>query len=162
MQVLNIAPQIAFVEAEPDDLFAIVELIDAGAAKGARDTAQGIPENERKERLNALLAAIQTDPHQQFWTARHKDQIVGTFQVSFVPTLAYGGGWRGQLESVHVRTDMRGKGIGTAMMEFALDLCRARDCTVVQLTSNKSRTDAHRFYERLGFDKSHEGFKRTL
>lgn len=162
MQAVHTAPQITFVEAEPDDLFAIVELIDAGAAKGARDTAEGIPEEERKERLRTLLAAIQTDPHQQFWTARMDTEIVGTFQLSVLPTLAYGGGWRGQLESVHVRTDRRGQGIGTAMMQFAFDLCRERQCTVVQLTSNKTRTGAHRFYERLGFEKSHEGFKRTL
>jgi GNAT superfamily N-acetyltransferase len=69
------------------------------------------------------------------------------------------GMWRGMIEVVHVDAGHRSRGLGSQMMEWALARCRERGCGMVQLTSNKQRTDAHRFYERLGFLKSHEGFK---
>lgn len=69
------------------------------------------------------------------------------------------GMWRGQIEVVHVAANHRNRGLGSQMMRWALERCRERGCGMVQLTSNKKRLDAHRFYERLGFHKSHEGFK---
>ncbi len=89
-------------------------------------------------------------------------RIVGTFQLSLTPGLVGGGRTRATLESVHVLPEMRGTGIGAVMVERAVADARAAGAATLQLTSNKKRIDAHRFYERLGFAKSHEGFKLTL
>ena len=70
--------------------------------------------------------------------------------------------WRGLVESVHIIPEERNKGFGSEMMRWAVERCRSRGCGTVQLTSNKRRTDAHRFYEALGFARSHEGFRLFL
>jgi len=87
---------------------------------------------------------------------------VGTMQLSLLPGLARRGALRAQIESVRVRASHRGHGLGAAMMTWAIDEARRRGCALVQLTTDKSRTDAHRFYQRLGFTASHEGLKFSL
>jgi uncharacterized protein YjlB len=87
---------------------------------------------------------------------------VGTLQITLVPGLLRLGMWRGLLESVHVVATRRNQGLGARMVRWALEECRRLGCGMVQLTSNKLRLDAHRFYERLGFEKSHKGFKYYL
>ena len=94
-------------------------------------------------------------------TPMRDGEIAGTVLISFLPDLI-GRGWRGQLENVHVRAAARGNGIGSKMIAHAVERCRERGCQMVQLTSNKARHDAHRFYERLGFERSHEGMKLKL
>ncbi|MET1052291.1 MAG: GNAT family N-acetyltransferase [Mycetocola sp.] len=88
--------------------------------------------------------------------------VIATMQLTFIPGLARGGATRLQIEAVRVHADLRGNGVGSAMIEWAIDEGRRRGATLVQLTSDRSRTAAHRFYERLGFEQSHAGFKRTL
>jgi GNAT superfamily N-acetyltransferase len=88
--------------------------------------------------------------------------VVATFQLSFLPGLSRRGAWRSQLEAVRVAGELRGQGIGAAMVGWAVQESRRRDCSLVQLTTDKSRRDAHRFYERLGFAESHEGMKLVL
>lgn len=88
--------------------------------------------------------------------------LVATFQLSFIPGLSRRGSWRCQLEAVRVDRDLRGKGVGSAMIGWVLAESRRRGCSLVQLTTDKSRRDAHRFYERFGFAASHEGMKLTL
>jgi GNAT superfamily N-acetyltransferase len=87
---------------------------------------------------------------------------VGTVQLSFLPGLARRGALRAQLEAVRVRADQRGRGVGAAMIGWAIEEARRRGCALVQLTSDKSRPDAHRFYAGLGFVASHEGLKLPL
>jgi GNAT superfamily N-acetyltransferase len=89
-------------------------------------------------------------------------RVVGTFQLTAIRHLTYRGGRVAVVESVHVASDVRRRGIGEAMMRFAIEEARRRGCHRVQLTSNKRRTEAHRFYERLGFVASHEGFRLAL
>ena len=89
-------------------------------------------------------------------------RVVATFQLSFLPGLSRRGTWRAQLEAVRVAAELRGQGVGAAMVEWALGESRRRGCSLVQLTTDKSRTAAHRFYERLGFAASHEGMKLLL
>jgi ribosomal protein S18 acetylase RimI-like enzyme len=89
-------------------------------------------------------------------------RIVGTFQLTIIPGLVGGGRTRAKVESVHVARDMRGRRIGEAMMSRAVEEARSAGARIMELSSNKKRTDAHRFYERLGFSKSHEGFKLSL
>ncbi|MCX6498379.1 MAG: GNAT family N-acetyltransferase [Arthrobacter sp.] len=88
--------------------------------------------------------------------------VVATFQLSFLPGLSRRGSWRAQLEAVRVARELRGQGVGAAMVQWALAESRRRDCSLVQLTTDKSRAAAHRFYERLGFAASHEGMKLVL
>ncbi len=87
---------------------------------------------------------------------------MGTLQLTFIPGLARGGALRGQIEAVRVARSHRGAGLGRAMMNWAITECRARGCGLVQLTTDRSRTDAHRFYDGLGFVPSHVGYKRVL
>ena len=140
------------------DIAAIVELSIAGAIEPGRYP----PLDLSDPGYMAAFNAIQDDPHHRLLVAVDGEEIVGTIQVSFVPGLPDGGAWRGMLESVHVRADRRGQGIGARLTEHGIALCREKGCKMVQLTSNKKRTDAHRFYERLGFTASHAGFKLNL
>lgn len=110
----------------------------------------------------AALAAIDADPNQEMLIAEFEGDPIGCFQLSYLPGLMRRGMWRGQLEVVHVRADRRNAGFGSEMMRWAIERCRGRGCGLVQLTSNKARHDAHRFYARLGFAQSHEGFKLSL
>lgn len=108
------------------------------------------------------FAAIDADPNQLLVVASDADEIVGTLQLSFMPGLSRKGAWRGQIEAVRIASSRRGGGIGTEMIEWAISECRRRGCRHVQLTSEKSRTDAHRFYEGLGFVASHIGYKLAI
>jgi GNAT superfamily N-acetyltransferase len=108
------------------------------------------------------LAAIDADPNQEMWVVERDGRPVGCFQLTYIPGLMRRGSWRGLIEVVHVAASERNNGYGSEMMRWAIERCRDRGCGMVQLTSNKKRTDAHRFYERLGFKKSHEGFKYYL
>lgn len=108
------------------------------------------------------FAAIAADPNQLLAVAERDGAIIGTLQLTFIPGLSYQGAWRGQVEAVRVAASERGQGLGEAMIRWAIETCRARGCRMVQLTTNMARTDAHRFYERLGFSRSHYGYKLDL
>jgi GNAT superfamily N-acetyltransferase len=108
------------------------------------------------------FAAIDGDANQLLGVAMQDHAVIGCFQLTFIPGLARRGLWRGQIEAVRVARAWRGQGIGAAMMQWAIARCRARGCGLVQLTSDKRRADAHRFYSRLGFTASHEGMKLPL
>ncbi|GAA4220775.1 GNAT superfamily N-acetyltransferase [Sagittula marina] len=106
--------------------------------------------------------AIARDENQHLMVAEADGRVVGTFQLSYLPGLSHQGAWRAQIEAVRVATDLRGQGLGRQMMIWAIEAAQARGCRMVQLTSHKTRHDAHRFYESLGFARSHAGFKRVL
>jgi GNAT superfamily N-acetyltransferase len=89
-------------------------------------------------------------------------RIVATLQLTFVQQLSYRGSKVAVIEAVRVSSALRGRGLGAELVRFAVERARAAGCVRVQLTSNKERADAHRFYERLGFRRSHEGFKLYL
>jgi GNAT superfamily N-acetyltransferase len=110
----------------------------------------------------AALAAIDADPNQEMLVVELEGERVGCFQLTYIPGLMRRGMWRGLVEMVHVTPAHRNKGLGGRMMKWAIERCRERGCGMVQLTSNKKRLDAHRFYRRLGFEQSHEGFKLML
>ncbi|MCB5178068.1 GNAT family N-acetyltransferase [Streptomyces antimicrobicus] len=102
------------------------------------------------------------DPHQQLVVAVREERVVGTLQLTFLPGLSRKGATRALVEGVRIHADERGSGLGGVLMEWAIDTSRRADCRLIQLTSDATRTDAHRFYERLGFEASHVGFKRAL
>ena len=94
--------------------------------------------------------------------AEQGGRVVGCLQLSFIPGLSRLGMWRGQIESVRVASSERGRGIGRAMLEWAIGECRGRGCGLVQLTTDKTRAGTRAFYEDLGFTASHEGMKLVL
>jgi GNAT superfamily N-acetyltransferase len=109
------------------------------------------------------FAAIDADPNQVLVVAERNGELIGTLQLTIIPGLSRKGSSRGLVEAVRVARSARGSGLGTALMEWSIEESRARGCSLVQLTSDKTRADAHRFYiDRLGFTNSHEGFKLKL
>jgi ribosomal protein S18 acetylase RimI-like enzyme len=145
--------------ARPADLPAIVGLIAADQLGATRDgvrTADDLVPYER------AFDALDRDPAHLLVVADAGQEVVGTMQLSFIPGLARRGSLRGQIEAVRVGEAYRGRGLGAGMFDWAIGEARRRGCSLVQLTTDKSRTDAHRFYERLGFVASHEGLKLAL
>ncbi|MBY5784893.1 GNAT family N-acetyltransferase [Rhizobium leguminosarum] len=141
------------------DLAAIVRLLGDDDLGGARE----IVSDPVDARYLSAFAAIEADANQLLAVATDAaDQVVGSLQLSFLPGLSRTGMWRGQIESVRVARDLRGSGLGAQFIEWAIAQCAERGCGLVQLTSDKARGDAIRFYEGLGFVASHEGLKRTL
>jgi GNAT superfamily N-acetyltransferase len=114
------------------------------------------PEHER------ALDEIQAHPDHRIVVAKLDEEAVGTMQISYLPGIGFGGRWRAQLEAVRVRRDLRNRGIGAQMMQWAIERARERGCFLVQLTTNQKRTDAQRFYARLGFQPTHVGMKLYL
>jgi GNAT superfamily N-acetyltransferase len=108
------------------------------------------------------FAAIDGDPNQFLAVMTDGDDVIGTLQIAFLTGLSLRGARRGQIEAVRVASSRRGEGLGQRLLEWAIDKCRERGCRVAQLTTNRSRLDAHRFYERLGFKASHIGYKLEL
>ncbi|MBL1083285.1 GNAT family N-acetyltransferase [Streptomyces actinomycinicus] len=139
-----------------DDLPAIVGML-ADDLLGAQ--------RESPDDLTPYLAALErlaADPNQHVVVAVREGRVIGTLQLTIVPGLSHQGATRALIEAVRIHADERGSGLGSRLIEWAIDTSRRLDCRMVQLTSDKSRTDAHRFYERLGFTASHEGFKLRL
>lgn len=110
----------------------------------------------------SAFRAIDADPNQFLLVVEDGGRIVGTLQLTFIAGLSRGGLKRGLIEAVRVASDRRGDKIGEAMIAWAIETCRRESCGIVQLTTDKSRTDAHRFYDRLGFEPSHIGYKMML
>ena len=149
---------VAFRRAVPADLAAIVALLADDPIASTRETAG--PQLDPAYR-NAF-AAIERDPNQLLAVAERGGQVIGVLQLSFIPGLTRRGMWRGQIEGVRVAAEERGSGVGRAMLEWAVGECRKRGCGLVQLTSDKRRSDAHGFYEALGFEATHQGYKLSL
>ncbi|MDR3081229.1 MAG: GNAT family N-acetyltransferase [Streptomyces sp.] len=110
----------------------------------------------------SALARLSGDPNQHLMVAVREGRIVGTLHLTIIPGLSRKGATRSLIEAVRVHADERGSGLGTQLIEWAVDESRRQGCQLVQLTSDATRTDAHRFYERLGFKASHVGFKLSL
>ena len=137
------------------DLPAIVALLADDVLGAGRETP-GDPA------YAAAFAAIEADVNQVFAVADQDGRIVGCLQLSFIPGLSRRGMWRGQIESVRIAAEQRGLGLGQRLFDWAIAQCRARGCGLVQLTTDKARPEARRFYESLGFVASHEGMKLAL
>ncbi|MGW2049311.1 N-acetyltransferase family protein [Streptomyces sp. NPDC001858] len=122
-------------------------------------------QRESPDDLGPYLTALErltADPNQRLVVAVREGRVVGTLQLTIVPGLSRRGSTRSIIEGVRVHADERGSGLGTRFIEWAIDESRRENCQLVQLTSDNARTDAHRFYERLGFVASHVGFKLQL
>lgn len=144
-----------FRRATAADIEAIVVLL-ADDVLGAAREKPGDPA------YAAAFAAVEADPNQLLAVVERDGRVVGCLQLTFMPGLSHRGAWRGQIESVRIAASERGGGLGRRVFGWAIGECRARGCRMIQLTTDKSRTDARRFYESLGFVASHEGMKLAL
>ena len=160
LQTLDLdGARVVLRRASADDVPAIVDLLAADQLGATRD---GIGCAEDLAAYQAAFAAIDRDPAHLLVVADCGGDIVATMQLSFLPGLARRGALRAQIEAVRVHEAYRGSGLGATLFTWAIGESRRRHCTLVQLTTDKSRTSAHRFYERLGFTATHEGMKLTL
>lgn len=128
----------------------------------ARDRGFGVVSEEVDASIWAAFEAIDADGNNELIVAEDAGAVVATCQLTFTPGLSRGGAWRMTIEAVRVRTDLRGRGTGRLLMTYAIGRASERGCRMVQLTTDKRRTEAHRFYSSLGFRNSHEGMKLSL
>ncbi|NQD89288.1 GNAT family N-acetyltransferase [Paenarthrobacter sp. CM16] len=138
------------------DLPRILALLVDDQLGAVRESADDLAPYEQ------AFEAIDADPSHLLVVGELAGEVVATFQLSYLPGLSRKGSWRAQIEAVRVADVLRGQGVGALMIQWAVDQARDRGCSLVQLTTDKSRVAAHRFYERLGFVASHEGMKLTL
>ncbi|TYB54796.1 GNAT family N-acetyltransferase [Nonomuraea sp. PA05] len=147
---------LVFRQARAGDVPAIVAML-ADDPLGAQ--REGDPNDAR---YLAAFERIDADPYDELIVAERDGKVVGTMQLTYLAGLSRLGAERCQIEAVRVAASTRGQGLGRKMIAWAIDRARARGCAMVQLTSDKSRTDAHRFYDGLGFTDSHVGYKLKL
>ncbi|MFJ6168048.1 GNAT family N-acetyltransferase [Micromonospora orduensis] len=147
---------VIFREAARADLPAVIALLADDVLGKARDFTVVDEAYER------AFADISADPRNQLIVAEQDGELVGCLQITYIPGLGRHGAERSLIESVRVRSDRRGQGLGRELMTWAIDQARQRGCALVQLTTDKTRADAHRFYIGLGFVASHEGMKLAL
>ncbi len=140
------------------DLKAIVQML-ADDALGSKREDPSLPVN--RAYVDAF-AALEADKNQFLAVLEIEGEVAGCLQLSFIPGLSRLGMWRGQIESVRIAASHRGEGLGHRLFEWAIDECRRRGCGLVQLTTDRERPEALRFYEGLGFVASHEGMKLSL
>jgi len=145
-------------EAREDDVASIVALFAADTLGGHGDTTAPDAQPDYVSAFRRIAAS----PNDTLYVAELSGAVVGTFQTTMITSMTGRGGASMKIEAVHTSSVMRGQGIGAAMMRFAIERARDAGARSVQLTSNNARLDAHRFYERLGFVKSHAGFKMVL
>ncbi|MES9623210.1 GNAT family N-acetyltransferase [Streptomyces tuirus] len=142
--------------ASRDDIPDIVAMLADDALGATRESPEDLsPYQSAYERL-------QRDPNQLLVVAESDGRVVGTLQLTIIPGLSRKGSTRSIIEGVRVHSSQRGHGLGARLIEWAIEESGRQGCQLVQLTSDSARTDAHRFYERLGFAGSHVGFKLQL
>lgn len=155
------AGSITIRQARHEDVARIAALIMLGAAKPTMTQAE-IETEAAHAGYDEAFAAVQASPDNTLFVAEQAGAVIGTFQVTLIPGLVARGRRRAKIESVHVAPERRGQGIGAIMIAHALAFAREHGAGLVELTSNKDRIDAHRFYRNLGFEQSHEGFKLSV
>src|SRR5262245_9848190 len=144
-----------FRVATESDLPAIVRMLADDFLGSQRERHEDpLPESYTK-----AFREIDDDQNNELIVAENNSEIVGTLQLTYTPSMSFQGGKRGTVESVRVDEKLRGQGIGRKMMQWAIERGKEKGCVSMQLTTNNDRTDAHRFYESLGFSKTHIGMK---
>jgi len=147
-----------FRQAVAEDLPLLVVLLADDELGATREDAT----EPLDQRYLDAFDAITDDPNNELMVVEDGGVVIGLFQLTFTPYLTHKGSWRCTIESVRVAKEVRGQGLGERCIQWAVERARDRGCTLVQLTSDKQRTDALRFYESLGFRATHEGFKLKL
>lgn len=147
---------VKFRNATQNDVTTLVSLLADDPLGQERESPQDDP---LPKRYFEAFQAIDQDPNNRLLIAESEGRVAGFLQLTFIPYLTYRGRWRAMIESVRVNRSLRGRGVGRTLVEHAVSLAREQGCHVVQLTTDKRRPKALRFYESLGFRASHEGLK---
>lgn len=142
-------------EASPADIPAVLALLRDDMLGRGRETSD-------PQAALAAFAAMRAEGNNHLIVAEESGAIAACYQITFISGLSLSASRRAQVEGVRVRADLRGRGLGGLLMADAEARARAAGCALLQLTTNRTRTDAHRFYERLGFTASHIGYKKPL
>ena len=150
--------ELKYRSADFEDLESLVALLSNDPLGSKREDAS-VPLNSA---YIEAFEAITRDPNNELLVVELENSLVGMLQITFIPYLTHIGGWRCLIEGVRIHSDYRGQGFGAQMFAHAIELAKSKGCTIVQLTSDKQRPDAIRFYEKLGFKATHEGFKLAL
>src|SRR5215208_6947684 len=153
-----ISEGILFRPATRSDLPAIVRMLADDELGSQRERV----EDPLPTSYYSAFEQIESDPNHELIVAELNGEVIGTLHLMFLPSVSFQGGLRAQIESVRVDKRFQSQGIGSEMMKWAMDRARQRGAHAVQLTTHKSRLDAHRFYERLGFKGSHLGMKLSF
>ena len=151
-------PPLEFRRAQRDDVPDIVRMLADDPLGAERECY----ESPLPDSYFTAFAEIDSDQNNELVVTCLDEKVVGMLQITFIPYLTYQGSWRALIEGVRVDSSFRSRGIGKAMFEWAIARAGERNCYLVQLTTNKLRLDAKRFYEALGFEASHEGMKLQL
>ncbi len=147
---------ISYHLAQSEDIAAVVALLAADPLGSQREGKSTEPDQKYQQ----AFARIDKDPNQELWVVKTpEDEIIGCFQLSFLQYLTYHGGLRAQIEGVRVKETVRGQGLGQEMFEWAIARSKEKGAHLLQLTTDKKRPDALKFYLKLGFVASHEGMK---
>nr|WP_108587390.1 GNAT family N-acetyltransferase [Paenisporosarcina sp. OV554] len=150
--------ELKFRIATKQDLDSIVEMLADDVLGSKRERYERpLPDSYIK-----AFQAITADPNNELVVACRGEEIIGVQQITFTPYITHQGGWRATIEGVRTSSSERGKGLGTELIRFGIQRAKERGCHLVQLTTDKKREDALRFYESLGFKASHEGLKMQL
>ena len=152
------AQDISFRPARRADLPSIVRMLADDELGSQREHYK----DPLPEPYYSAFEQIDGDPNHELIVAERNGEIIGTFHMMFLPSVSFQGGLRAQVESVRVDKRFQSQGIGTEMMKWTMERAKQRGAHVVQLTTHKTREDAHRFYERLGFKGTHLGMKLSL
>ena len=145
-----------FRKAHKDDLDSIVSLLADDPLGQKRENADKIPDAQYQSAFDRIIS----DPHQELMVMCHlSGEVIGTFQLSYIQYLTYQGGIRAQVEAVRIKQKYQGLGLGTKMFEWAIQRAKEKGAHLIQLTTDKKRPDALKFYEKLGFENTHHGMK---
>jgi len=155
---MNTPPELLFRRATRADVPTIVKLLATDKLGVKREIyCEPLPEN-----YYHAFDAIDRDPNNELIVVEVTGHVIGVLQITFLPGMTYRGGWRCLIEGVRIADEFQSQGIGRRLFEWAIARARKKGCHMVQLTSDKARLDAIRFYEKLGFVASHEGMKLHL
>lgn len=150
--------EVKFRIATESDLASIVEMLADDVLGSKRERYEKpLPDSYIK-----AFNAITSDPNNELIVACYGNEIIGVQQITFIPYITHQGGWRATIEGVRTSSSQRGKGVGTELIRWAIQRAKERGCHLIQLTTDKKRDNALRFYEHLGFNASHEGLKMHL
>jgi GNAT superfamily N-acetyltransferase len=151
-------PNIRFRLAKRADVPSIVRMLADDDLGSQRERY----EDPLPEAYYSAFEQIENDPNHELIVAERNGDVIGTLHLMFLPSISYQGGLRAQIESVRVNKRFQSQGIGSAMVQWSMQRAKQRGAHIIQLTTHKTRQDAHRFYERLGFKDSHLGMKLSL
>lgn len=150
--------ELHFRLATENDLSHIVRMLSDDVLGATREKIDSILSDSYLTAFKKIVA----DTNQELTVVEMNGEIVATFQLSFIQYLTHQGGLRAQVEAVRTAANHRGQGIGKKLFEYIINKAKEKGCALVQLTTDKKRPEAIKFYEGIGFTSTHEGMKLSL